>query len=66
MTATEVTHPDRRIFTIRADYFGSTSFGAIMGRSSMIVMVGSISGPIVAGVLADATGVEATPPPDPA
>jgi len=41
---------------IRADYFGSTSFGAIMGWSSMIVMVGSISGPIVAGVLADATG----------
>lgn len=41
---------------IRADYFGSTSFGAIMGWSSMVVMVGSISGPIVAGVLADNTG----------
>ena len=41
---------------IRADYFGSTSFGAIMGWSSMIVMIGSIGGPIVAGVLADATG----------
>ena len=41
---------------IRADYFGATSFGAIMGWSSMIVMIGSISGPIVAGVLADATG----------
>lgn len=41
---------------IRADYFGSTSFGAIMGWSSMVVMVGSISGPIVAGVLADSTG----------
>lgn len=41
---------------IRADYFGSSSFGTIMGISMIIVMMGSISGPIVAGVLYDATG----------
>ncbi len=41
---------------IRADYFGAASFGSIMGISMIIVMVGSISGPIVAGVLYDATG----------
>ena len=40
---------------LRADYFGSTSFGKIMGFSSMIVMLGTIAGPLVAGILADAT-----------
>jgi sugar phosphate permease len=41
---------------IRADYFGRTYFGAIMGWSSLIVMLGLIAGPLVAGGLADATG----------
>jgi sugar phosphate permease len=41
---------------IRADYFGSASFGTIAGFSSMIVMFGMIIGPILAGVLADRTG----------
>ena len=41
---------------IRADYFGRRSFGTIMGFSSLIVMVGTTVGPIVAGVLADRTG----------
>jgi dipeptide/tripeptide permease len=41
---------------IRADYFGRTSYGAILGTSSLITMFGSIIGPIVAGVLADETG----------
>lgn len=41
---------------IRADYFGSTSFGKIMGFSSMIVMLGMMGGPIIAGVIDDATG----------
>jgi sugar phosphate permease len=41
---------------IRADYFGRTSYGAILGTSSLITMFGSIIGPIVAGVLADQTG----------
>jgi MFS family permease len=40
---------------IRADYYGRGSFGKIMGFSSLIVMLGSISGPLVAGVLYDAT-----------
>jgi MFS family permease len=41
---------------IRADYFGSASFGMISGLSSMIVMLGMIVGPLVAGILADRTG----------
>ncbi len=41
---------------IRADYFGRSSFGVIMGFSTMIIMVGQITGPLVAGGLADATG----------
>jgi sugar phosphate permease len=41
---------------IRADYFGSASFGMISGVSSMVVMLGMIAGPLVAGILADRTG----------
>lgn len=41
---------------IRADYFGSTAFGQIMGYSSIILMFGMVGGPLFAGVLADATG----------
>ena len=41
---------------MRADYFGATSFGKIMGFSSMIVMMGMVAGPVVAGVLRDRTG----------
>ncbi len=41
---------------IRADYFGSASFGMITGVSSMIVMLGMMGGPLVAGMLADRTG----------
>lgn len=41
---------------IRADYFGATSFGKILGISSLIVMFGTILGPIVAGITNDATG----------
>jgi sugar phosphate permease len=41
---------------IRADYFGSSSFGTITGVSSMIVMLGMMGGPLIAGVLADRTG----------
>jgi MFS family permease len=41
---------------LRADYFGSSSFGSIMGISSLILMVGTAGGPMVAGVLADQTG----------
>jgi sugar phosphate permease len=45
---------------IRADYFGSASFGAISGASSMIVMLGMMAGPLVAGILADRTGTYET------
>lgn len=41
---------------LRADYFGAGAFGTIMGFSSLIVMLGMSAGPIVAGVMADATG----------
>jgi MFS family permease len=41
---------------LRADYFGRSSFGVIMGVSSTVVMLGTIIGPLVAGFLADATG----------
>jgi MFS family permease len=41
---------------IRADYFGRANYGVIMGWSSLIVMLGTISGPLVAGILGDATG----------
>ena len=41
---------------LRADYFGPSSFGTIMGFSSLIVMLGMSSGPLVAGYLADLHG----------
>lgn len=41
---------------MRADYFGASSFGTIMGFSSMIIMVGMSAGPVLAGYLADIYG----------
>lgn len=41
---------------LRADYFGATSFGTIMGFSSLIVMIGMSVGPLVAGYAYDVTG----------
>jgi MFS family permease len=41
---------------MRADYFGASSFGTIMGFSSLIVMLGMMAGPIVAGYMADRSG----------
>ena len=41
---------------IRADYFGRSSIGLIMGFSSMVALVGQVSGPMIAGILADVTG----------
>lgn len=41
---------------IRADYFGRRSIGMIMGLSSLIISFGQISGPMVAGGMADLTG----------
>lgn len=42
--------------TIRADYFGRTSYGTIMGFSNLIVTVGMVTGPLVAGILYDRLG----------
>jgi MFS family permease len=41
---------------IRADYFGRTAFGAIMGVSTTIILFGQVGGPLVAGIMADQTG----------
>ena len=41
---------------IRADYFGVSSIGMILGLSFMIIVVGQIGGPMIAGFLADMTG----------
>ncbi|MEZ4523583.1 MAG: MFS transporter [Thermomicrobiales bacterium] len=41
---------------MRADYFGRKAFAKVMGFSSMIVMIGMTSGPLVAGILADRLG----------
>jgi len=41
---------------IRADYFGRSAIGMILGLSLMIIVVGQVGGPMIAGILADATG----------
>jgi len=41
---------------IRADYFGTTHFASIMGWSSIVITIGVVIGPLIAGVLADSTG----------
>lgn len=41
---------------IRADYFGLRAIGMILGMSAIIIALGQIAGPIVAGAMADATG----------
>jgi MFS family permease len=41
---------------IRADYFGRNAIGMILGLSAVVVALGQIAGPMVAGVLADLTG----------
>jgi len=44
------------IISMRAEYFGANSYGTIMGFSSLIVTLGSISGPVLAGLSYDQTG----------
>jgi len=44
------------IVTMRAEYFGAKSFGAIMGISSSVVTVASVSAPFLAGLSYDVTG----------
>ena len=45
-----------QMVALRADYFGVSSFGTIMGFSSLIVMLGMSIGPIFAGYLYDIQG----------
>nr|WP_098502867.1 MFS transporter [Tepidiforma thermophila] len=41
---------------IRADYFGRAAFGTIMGVSNLVILSGTILGPLIAGVAYDRTG----------
>jgi sugar phosphate permease len=41
---------------IRADYFGRSAIGMILGLSFMIIVIGQVGGPIIPGILADITG----------
>jgi MFS family permease len=41
---------------IRADYFGRSAIGMILGLSFMIIVIGQIGGPMIAGIFADLTG----------
>ncbi len=41
---------------MRADYFGRKAYAQIMGYSSVIVTVGIVIGPVLAGVMADTFG----------
>jgi MFS family permease len=41
---------------IRADYFGRSAIGTILGLSFMITVIGQIGGPMIAGIAADLAG----------
>lgn len=41
---------------IRADYFGRSAIGMIVGLAAIITVIGNASGPLVAGLFADALG----------
>jgi sugar phosphate permease len=41
---------------LRADYFGRSAIGMILGLSFMIIVIGQVGGPLLAGYLADVTG----------
>ena len=41
---------------IRAEYFGSAAFGTVMGFSSLVIIIGMVLGPVVAGLSYDLTG----------
>ncbi len=44
------------VVSMRAEYFGAKSFGAIMGVSSLVVTLGGVIAPVVAAWAYDATG----------
>ena len=41
---------------IRADYFGRSAIGMILGLSFLIIVIGQVGGPMIAGIMADMTG----------
>jgi sugar phosphate permease len=41
---------------IRADYFGRSAIGMILGLSFMIIVIGQVGGPMIAAIAADVTG----------
>lgn len=41
---------------IRADYFGRRAIGMILGLSLMLLVIGQVGGPMIAGVMADLSG----------
>ena len=41
---------------VRAEFFGRAAFGTIMGFSNLIIMMGMVLGPLIAGVLEDSRG----------
>ena len=41
---------------IRADYFGRRAIGMIMGVSAVVVAIGQVAGPLVAGIFVDLLG----------
>jgi MFS family permease len=41
---------------LRADYFGLHSIGMILGLSAILVSLGQVAGPLIAGLFADARG----------
>lgn len=41
---------------LRADYFGRSAFGKILGVSNLVIIIGTISGPLIAGYMYDKTG----------
>ena len=40
----------------RGEYFGRAAFGTIMGFMSMVIMLGTMTGPVLAGYVWDVTG----------
>ncbi|MFN0094389.1 MAG: MFS transporter [Dehalococcoidia bacterium] len=42
--------------SMRADYFGRSSFGKILGVSNGLIIAGTITGPLLAGYMYDQTG----------
>jgi sugar phosphate permease len=41
---------------LRADYFGLQAIGMILGLSAVIIAIGQVAGPLIAGAFADLTG----------